>query len=263
MLRRFAVATVFVSCVTSPGWSQSASIAAEHPASTPGKTVTTASGHCAIGVVSIVGILFQVQKIGFGSFGNEYHRVRVDDWGYDDLVVSRVRAAAPRQSVQRIQFNGREELAREKRKYAGLSYDIDAALKDFTRRVTTGTSCDRYVLVHLDNGWILNSYEKAHGVGIINLPDPIQRHTYLFALTYIRVYDGRSFAILKQGAASIGDETPATALRLTRFQGPKLEIEETFFPANPADAATNPIFREGARNLLRTSLDKTLPTLLQ
>jgi hypothetical protein len=262
MLRCFAATAAILLCITAPGWSQSSSIAAGHSASAVGTPVptskTTTSGHCSIGVVSIVGILFQVEKVGFGSFGNEYHRVQVDRWGYDDLVVSRIRAAAPGQSVQRIEFDGRKELAREKQKYAGSAYDMDTALRDFTRRMAAGTSCDRYVLVHLDNGWILNSPEMAHGVGIINLPDPIQRHTYLFALTYIRVYDGRSFAILKQGAASTGDRA-----ELSRFQGPKLEIEETAFPTNPTDAATNPAFREGVRNLLRTSLDKTLPTLLQ
>jgi hypothetical protein len=219
------------------------------------------SGHCQLGVIPIVGIVFHVQKIGFMVFGNEDHRVRVDDWAFDDLVAARVRAAARGQTVRRIRF-AREELARHAHKGAPFR-NFDAELKDFIRYVAAGSNCDRYVVVHLSSSRVFDSYDRADGMGIINVPSPIQRRTYLFALTYIRIYDGHSFDILKEGAASLGDEPRITfTLGTTPFRGPKREIAEDAFPARPADAAANRDFRDGARALLKASLDKTLPALL-
>jgi hypothetical protein len=218
------------------------------------------SGHCQLGIIPIVGFWFQVQKIGFGIFGNEYTRVRVDSWSFDDLVTARVRAAAPDKTARRVLF-APEELARHKQ--TGAFRNINAELKQFVRDVSAGVGCDRYVLVHLDDSQVIDSPELAHGMGIINVGTLIKRRTYLFALTYVRIYDGKSFDIVKQGAASIGDEPPMSfALRQTPFRGPKRELDEASFPAIPAQAATNPTFREGVRALLTASLDKTLPALL-
>ena len=71
----------------------------------------TASGHCELGIIPIAGDQFAVQKVGFGTFGNETTRIRVDGWGFDDLVAARVRAAAPGHVVRRIVY-ARKELAR-------------------------------------------------------------------------------------------------------------------------------------------------------
>jgi hypothetical protein len=271
---RIVLAALALFCFAAPAGGQApsapAATAAAKPAvqRLPAKTEALAkspgppeSGRCQLGIIPIVGILFQVQKIGFTIFGNEYHRVRVDDWAFDDLVVSRVRTAAPGQGVRRILF-ARDELARH-RKSGSLFRNINAELKDFVQHVSAGANCERYIVVHLHNSEIFNSYEVAHGMGIINVASPIQRRTYLFALSYIRIYDGQTFEILKQGAASTGDEPLVSfLLRTTPFRGPKQELDEAAFPTNPADAATNPTFREGVRALLKASLDKTLPALL-
>jgi len=62
------------------------------------------SGPCQIGVVAAIDDEFAVQKIGITVFGNELAEAPVE-WGFDDIVVERVRAAAPAgTAVRRIAF---------------------------------------------------------------------------------------------------------------------------------------------------------------
>lgn len=65
------------------------------------------SRSCQIGVNPIAGNLFLVEKFGPLTFTDTYERVSVDGWALDELVVSRVRAAAPGTSVRRIPSPGR------------------------------------------------------------------------------------------------------------------------------------------------------------
>ena len=81
------------------------------PAGPP--AVAAENGPCSIGVIPLTGNEFGVQQVGFTAFGNEYTSVPVDSWGLDDLVVSRVRAAAGGRSVRRIAYS-KDDLARMK-----------------------------------------------------------------------------------------------------------------------------------------------------
>jgi hypothetical protein len=276
MVRSFAVAVV-LSCLAASAGAQTESAPgiAATPAIGPAGNklppkneasakppVAADSRRCQLGVIPIAGNQFAVQKVGFGIFGNEYTRVRVDNWGFDDLVVARVRAAAPGNAVRRILYD-KKELQRGKQT-GSLFRDINSEIKDFARDVSAGANCERYIVVHLDNSKVFDSPKWVHGMSIVNVGSPIKRRNYLFALTYIRIYDGQSFEIIKQGAASTGDE-PLTSylLRLTPFRGPKRELDEASFPATPAQAVTDPVLREGVRALLATSLDKTLLAMLR
>ena len=192
----------------------------------PGPTV---SGHCELGIIPIAGDQFAVQKAGFGMFGNETTRIRVDGWGFDDLVAARVRAAAPGQVVRRIVY-ARKELARHQQGQSP-SPDIDDEINDFVRDVAAGADCERYVVVQLHSSRIMKTSEFVHGMGVVNVGAPITRHNFLFAITYIRIYDGRSFEIIKQGATSAGDGPLMS--QFMPFQGPKQELDEASFPGYP------------------------------
>lgn len=69
------------------------------PAAKKPTTVTprgpVATAPCQIGVIPIAGDLFMVEKFGPLKFLDKYTRTSVAAWALDDLVVSRVRAAAP------------------------------------------------------------------------------------------------------------------------------------------------------------------------
>jgi hypothetical protein len=273
MVRLFVVAFA-LSCLAASATAQSPEMPATGmiepaPRKLPPKTEPLASrpgsagsGHCQIGIIPIAGNDFSVQKIGFGAISNQYARIKVGKWGFDDLVATRVRAAAHGQEVRRIVI-GREELARYK-VGESLFPDVDTDLDDFVRDVSAGTDCERYVVVHLDSSRIMKTSGFVYGMGIVNVGTPIARHNFLFALTYIRVYDGRSFEIISQGATSTNDRSPASQTwRFMPFEGPKLELDDAAFPANPTDAASNATFRRGVRALLKASLDSTLPAMLR
>jgi hypothetical protein len=221
----------------------------------PGPAV---GGHCELGIIPIAGNQFVVQKVGFGALGNETTRIRVDGWGFDDLVAARVRAAAPGHVVRRIY--ARKDLARRQQGESPVP-DTDDDIHDFVRDVAAGADCERYVVVQLHSSRIMKTSAFVHGLGIVNVGAPIMRRNFLFAITYIRIYDGRSFELIKQGATSAGDEP--LMWQALPFQGPKLELDEAPFPATPAEAATNPLFRKGVRALLKASLDNTLPAMLR
>jgi hypothetical protein len=263
MLRRLAVTAIILSCSIAGGWAQSPS-APSGPA--PGNPVTkkpdpkaTAaakpaaavdSGPCQIGVIPIAGNLFLIERFGLFKFNDSYQRVAVDGWALDDLVVSRVRAAMPGSSVRRIPFT-KEELVQFPR---SLFSSADATA--FAQRVGARISCERYVVVHRHGGG-----KREYGIGISSYgPD---KPAHLFAMMYIRVYDGRTFELIKEGRASITDESLIARAYLNPVGGPYRALDSAAFPDGPAHVAGNPVLRDGVRGLLTESLDKTLPALLQ
>jgi hypothetical protein len=125
--------------------------------------------------------------------------------------------------------------------------------------------CDRYIVVHRDVRRIDGTNTGAVGFGIalvqgLGIPD----RAYLHALTYIRIYDGHSFELIKQAAASIGnDPAPFQPKNYLQILGPVHETDVSAFPQTPKQGAANPAFRAAIRSLLVESLDKTLPAMLQ
>lgn len=254
MLRCFAIVVV-ASCLTAAGWAQT--LPAPLPASEVSKSVArkpakrsgtpSPSGPCHIGVIPIAGNLFHVE--GFVA-----ERVATEGWNLDELVVSRVRAAVPGLAVRRIPFTP-EELREHPRSWFGNSSD---EIKGFVQRLAGRVTCERYVVVHRRGG---NSRE--FGIGIS------RRITkaILYAMVHVRVFDGRTFELIKQAPASIepgssGPPSIFTSLAGTPG-GPYRELDPSAFPASPAHAARDPVLRDGVRALLTASLDNTLPAMLR
>jgi hypothetical protein len=216
------------------------------------------SGPCQIGVIPVIGDTFVVQKVGLMVFGNELTEVSTSGWGLDDLVIARIRAAAPGATVRKITA-AKDAFAAIKRPegLSGLFHDTNTDLVAAVRQIVAGTHCKRYVLVRRYGSQFSNTNQSVRGVGIVSWGG----RTYLFALTYIRVFDGEDFSIIKRGAASTDDESPISrVLLLNPIRGRKLE--EGPFPAAPEEAASNPALRDGVRALLAASLDQTMPAML-
>jgi hypothetical protein len=184
------------------------------------------------------------------------------DWDLDDLVYSRVRAAAPGVNVRMINYD-KEELRRSAQNRS-IFRSFSADIRDFARQVASGTSCHRYLIVHRASSLIFHHQEDAVGVGVVHVRGPLAREgAYLYALTEMRLYDGQSFELIKQATASLGDEPTAAALDAKPFRGPLRQIDVAAFPASPGQAGTNQTFRAIIRSLLAGSLDHTLPELLR
>jgi hypothetical protein len=274
MVRVFAIACV-LSCLaaSASGQTQSAPGAAATQTTTAAKKPTPKArtrakppasadaGPCQIGVIPVNTNRFAVQKVGLTILGNEYAQVPVDGWGLDDLMVTRVRAAAAVSAVRKIAYT-KEDLQRAKSD--SFFHNINAEWRDFVRQVAAGANCQRYVLMTISSSQFANTNQTVEGFGILFWGNLIKKRTYLFALTHVRIFDGQTFELIKE-AQSAGDDVSLGAMLIgdNPIRGPSREVDDTSFPATPAEAATNPALREGARALLAASLDKTLPAMLR
>jgi len=180
--------------------------------------------------------------------------VSVDAWALDELVVSRVRAAAPGMSVRRIPFT-KEELAR-RRKSVSFFQSSAATPKEFVQYLAPRINCERYVVVHRHGGG-----QREFGIGISK--HYLAKHAYLFAMMYIRVYDGRTFELIKEAPALMTENTFPERVLHNPVGGPSRALDSEIFPEKPTDAVGNPVLREGVRAMLTASLDKTLPLMLR
>lgn len=251
MLCRLVSAVIVLSCFSAVGWAQAPS--SSRSASDVGKpsikkpvkrndVAAAVSGPCHIGVIPIAGNLFLVQGWGVD-------RVATEGWDLDELVISRVRAAAPGRSVHRVPYTAAELIGEGQRP----SF-FRETLKEFAQRIAGRVSCERYVVVHRHGG---NSREFGIGISRYVLFDK----AILYAMMKILVYDGRTFELIRQAPASLRDNS--VKRRIGVANGPALEIDLSAFPDKPADVARNPILRDGVRALLTQSLDNTLPAMLR
>jgi len=217
----------------------------------PTKPVET--GPCQIGVISFAGDLFWVEKYGALKFLNTYAQTSVAAWGLDELVVSRVRAAAPGSSVREIPYT-RQELD-EGRRQRSVFRDSDGNVLRFVQYLAGRTRCERYVTVLRHGGT-----QREFGIGISHHLDA---RVFLFAIMFVRVYDGRTFEIISEAPAREDDYSALQRALHDELGGPYRKLDAAMFPAKPADAAKNPVLRDGVRDMLTKSLDKTLPALLR
>jgi len=270
---RVVVIAIFLVCapISSFAQTQPASAATPQPAALAAKptakrparqpeaaaksTKPADSGRCQIGVIPIAGNLFLVETFGFTTFTDTYARVAVDSWALDELIVSRVRAAAPGMSVRRIPFT-KEELASSRRqKPISFFYSSAMAMKEFAQFLAPRINCERYVVVHRHGG-----NQPEFGIGI-------SKHLFaekvsLFAMMYVRVYDGQNFRLIREAPALITEDTYIERVLHNPLGGPSRQLDAAMFPDKPAEAATNPVLRDGVRAMLTAGLDKTLPALL-
>lgn len=277
MVRVFATA-LLLSCLATSAWAQAQpapgtaatqkAIPAKPAAKKPAPTAKTSakppgpaeSGPCQVGVISAVGDEFVVQKVGLTVFNNEYTEVPIDGWGLDDLVVARVRAAAPGIAVRRISY--------PKGAFAPYDHPAPALFRNsrddltaIVRQIAANASCERYVVVTKITGQVDGTNQTNRGVGVVNrgIGSGVLSNTSLFTSIYVAVFDGQTFAIRKKpfdlGAVLAG------SFRLT--QDPLTKLENDAFPVPATAAAASVILRDRTRALLAAALDKTLPSSLK
>jgi hypothetical protein len=230
--------------------------------STAKPVAPVASGPC-LGVISAVGDSFGLQKVGMTIFGNELNEAPINSWGFDDLVVAKVRAAVgQRYTVRRIPHPGGAFLPKEDLSLMPFR-DPEAELTTLVKQIATPAKCDRYVVVTKGASQFNGLKVFVNGIGIVNYGfGPVERN-YVFALSYIRVYDGQTFTVLKKGPVVIDEESIVVqAMWLSPIRGPHKQLDKSLWPASPDEAAKSALMRDTARALLSASLDKSLPTLL-
>jgi hypothetical protein len=209
------------------------------------------NGPC-VGVIPVIGDRFEVKKIGITVFGNEYKVISVDNWGFDDLVVERVRAAVDSgMAVRKIApAQGAFDGYRAGTVLIHFDDDKSAAL---VQQVAGQMHCARYVVVTKGISQYIGN-QPIYGVGVVNSGGPLLNRTHVHAVVRINVHDGSNFAVLKRGEGSLTGANLLTG-------PPTRKLDDFVWPETP-EAANTPAVRSAARGLLAEVLDKSLPGLL-
>jgi len=284
-MARLVVAASVVWCFSIAAWAQTPSApsgtgagkAGSVSQQASGKTATrreatgrpaSAGGPCDFGVVVTAGDEFTVLTTGLTVFQYKTMVVPIPGWGLQDLIFARTRAAIPAGvSVLRIPFNPAKFPPRDESKDTlkdRLFRDRDAELAEYMRQVVKGTNCRHYIQILNAVSPIGSSKYTVRGFGILNQDVVLGRRIFLYALAFIRIFDGRDFSVVRQSSALINMQHSLAVQRLLGKQigGPYRELPAESFPTRPEDAAADPALRDGVRAMLTESLDKTLPLLL-
>ena len=223
-------------------------------------TAAVDSGPCRLGVISAIGEHYSVQKFGVTIFEAEAKEVPID-WGLDDLVFARVRAATNNDSsIRRIAY---PKGAFDPFYHAKAIFipDPKETLPVIVKGFTATLNCDRYLVATTFKTKLPNSNMTLNGIGTYNQGlGKILRHSHLFANVAITLIDGRSYEQIKRPLTDIGANL-ATSMRL--FEDPITKLDNSLFPDPPETASTNAALRERTRALVVERLDRSLPGYLK
>jgi hypothetical protein len=130
------------------------------------------------------------------------------------------------------------------------------------RELTKGTNCHRYIQIGNSISRFSTSNYTVGGFGIVDQNVLLGHRVFLYAMAFIRVFDGQDFSIIRQSTA-VTNFTPMVVQNLTHpMFGPYRDLPAESFPTRPEDAAGDLALRDGVRAMLTESLDKTLPYML-
>jgi hypothetical protein len=217
------------------------------------------SGPCQIGVIPVLGDQFVVQKVGLTIFGNEHAEVPIN-WGLNDLVVARVRAAAPGMLVRRIAY-AKEAFEPYYNPPVKLFRNPRDDLTAIVRQISASSNCERYIVITTFAGQLPGTNQTLSGIGILNHGTSLFSRTTLFTNYAVTVFDGQTFAIHKNPFATL--ESALTRAFKPEKQDTLSEIDNALFPEPAAEVANSAILRDRTRALLTANLDKTLPAYLR
>jgi hypothetical protein len=222
--------------------------------------VAVESGACRLGVISVIGEHYSVQKFGLTIFENEASEVPID-WGLDDLVFARVRAATNNDpTVRRIAYpKGVFEPFYNPKTI--LIRDPGERLPVIVRSFTANANCERYLVATTFKAELPNTHMTLNGIGTYNQGlGALLRHSHLFANVAITLIDGRSYEEIKRPFVNFGANF-AASMRLT--EDPLTKLDNSLFPDPPAAASANAALRERTRALVADRLDRGLPGYLK
>jgi hypothetical protein len=211
------------------------------------------SGPCQLGVIPAIGDQFVIQKIGLTMFGNEETEIPILAWGLDDLVVARVRAAAPGLMVRKLSYP-KATFDPYYHPPSRLFGDPRNDLANIVRQIAANSRCERYVAVTRFDGQFAGTNQMLSGIGVVNHGAGALSHTALFANVNATMFDGQTFDIVRRPLPGLG-----AILSAGLVQDPLTQLENADFPATAADAATSATLRDRTRALLAARLDRILP----
>ncbi|WP_298245186.1 hypothetical protein [uncultured Bradyrhizobium sp.] len=200
-----------------------------------------------------------MQHVGLTMFGNEYLEAPIDAWGLDDLLVGRVRAAAPGIAVRKIAYaNGafKPYYHPEAKLFRNDRNDLTALV----RQIAGSTNCERYIVATKSRVTVDGTNQSIEGVGVYkNWASPAGRGVVV-AYFLLNVFDGRTFEIHRAPSRNFGD---VLASSFSNKNDNNRILNDLEFPKTPEQAANNATLRDSARSLITAKLDKVLPAYIK
>jgi hypothetical protein len=217
------------------------------------KTVAKAK---TVGVISVVGSTFALQKVGITVFGNELKEVPIGSWGLDDAVASRVSAVlSKRFTVKRIAVPQGAFAAYEKPEPFG---DSDATLQSIVRKLAGSSKCDLYIVITRSGVPFSGTNQTVAGIGMVEgggalNPDNVT----LYAVTAVHLYDGRTFERLlwQRPGFSLGGSMGNIV------NAPHRPLDRSWWPPTPQAVSSEKI-KSATRALLVDSIAATVPDMV-
>jgi hypothetical protein len=201
-----------------------------------------------------------VEKFGLTVFGNEHDEV-ITNWGLDDLIFARVRAAAgPALPIRRIGYPP-GSFEPYYHPASRLWPDPREGLPAIVQGIANNAGCERYLVITRFTGQLPNTNLRLDGVGVYNQGlGNIIRHTSLFANIALTLLDGQTFAKQQRMGVDLGARLEES-LRIT--ENPLNKIDNEYYPEPAAAAAGSAVLRERTRALVAARLDRILPGYLR
>jgi hypothetical protein len=278
---RIFVAALLLWLTSSEGWAQTPSPAAPAAATPPARSAATptrspavkkgapkaktanqppepvVTGPCQLGLIAAIEDSFTVQKIGITVFGNELTEVPVD-WGYNEIVVARVRAAAAGMPVRRIAFakGAFDPYYKPPETLFRIPRDV---LTPIVQHAAGDANCERYLLVTTSNAAYGGTNQTLNGIGVLDGQGPFG-HPILFINIQLTMYDGKSF---EKQRIPVDFATVLSRSLLGEKPNPLSRLSDADYPRPAAAAAQNAMLHDRIRTLLAEQLDKALPAYLK
>ncbi|MBR0932253.1 hypothetical protein JQ586_02645 [Bradyrhizobium jicamae] len=208
----------------------------------------------------VLGNQFAVQKYGVTIIGNESTNVLIE-WGLDDLVVARVRAATGNDpAVRRINYpKGAFDLFYHPKPH--LLPDPTTGIPAIVQSFTQNANCERYLVVTKFRLHPQGTNLQLDGIGTYNQGlGSMLRHSHVFANVELTLLDGRSYARMDRTLATMGNRF-SESMRLT--ENPFKHLDNSDFPDPPEAAASSATLREKTRGLVAEEIDKAMPAYLK
>jgi hypothetical protein len=222
--------------------------------------VPMGNGPCRIGVISALGDRFSVEKFGLTVFETDESYVPIEDWGLDDLVFARVRAATRDDpTVRKIAYpkGAFEPYFNPKSR---LLPDPREGLPAIVRGFTAATNCERYLVVTRVKAQLSGNL-TTDGVGVWSRGiGSLARRARLHANFAIDVLDGTTYEKLDRAFAGFSSRY-SFSMRLA--EDSLSELDNSQFPEPAAAAASSQMLRDKTRALLAARLDHMLPDYLE
>jgi hypothetical protein len=206
-----------------------------------------------VGVISTIGETFTVQKIGIMVFGNETNDTAIDSWAIDDLISNKVAALlSGRFEVRKISTR-KGIFAELERPGFDPFRDREGEFRALVQKIAANQGCDLIVVIRKAESRYGTTNQTVVGLGMVT-PSNLMGSHHLHALSAISVFDGRTFQVLREQRASIGQAT-----LFAEIIGPHREVAASDWPTGPV--AQNQAIRSATWQLLEQSLAATLPEM--